>query len=358
MESLEQPKPINIYAIRNTALEVWRVLKWKLWIALLFGLFLGGLLFYNQRNKTTTFAAINTFMLEDEIMGDMQSSGGTGIMTLLQGQGNANNKAVIVEIALSSMLLEKTLLNSTIINGKWQSLGNYYLELTGRRTKLNTDKRYINFNLDSTYRYNKRPDFDFLLRQLALTIRPNIVAKVKESGLIEHTFNFWNEEFARVFAEQHIRQISAFYIEKRMEKAAALLAFSKRKVDSLRSALAGQEYGLANLRDESFGTVMSRALVPEFTFNRNISVLSTQYTEAVAAFNMAKLEYEKRKPLITTVDDARSPLPSASGRPVFFGLVGFVLGFVLGLVGLVASYFIKEYLRNQRNLYRDNLSAP
>jgi hypothetical protein len=358
MESLEQPKAINIYAIRRTAIEIWSASKRKLWIALLFGILIGGLLFYNQKNKQTMFAAINTFMLEDEIMGDMQGASGTGLLTLLQGQGNANNKAVIVEIALSSMLLEKTLLNSTVINGKWQSLGNYYLELTGRRSKLNADKRYKNFNLDSSYKYNKRPDFDFLLRQLALTIRPNIIAKVKESGLIEHTFTFWNEEFVRVFAEEHIKQISAFYIEKRMEKAASLLTFSRRKVDSLRYALSGQEYGLANLRDESFGTVMSRALVPEFTFNRNISILTTQYTEAVAAFNLAKLEYEKRKPLITIVDDARSPLPSITGRPIFFGVIGFVLGIILGLGGLVGSYLLKGYLRGQKSQYLEKISEP
>lgn len=354
MEALEQPKAINVFAILDIVKKVWRFVRKKWWLPLLLGLLIGGLLFRKEANKPTQFTAVNTFMLEDEIMGDVQGGAGAGgILTMLQGQGSASNKAVIVEIALSSKLFEKTLLGSAMINGKWQSLGNYYLELTGKRKMLSLDDKFKAFNLDSTYIYGRRPDFDFLLRQLALTLRPNITAKVKESGLIEHRFTFWNEEFARVFAAEHISQISAFYIEKRMEKAVSLLTFSRRKVDSLRAALSGQEYGLANLRDYSFGTVMTRAMVPELTYTRNIELLSTQYAEAMAAFNLAKFEYEKRKPLISIVDDARSPLSSVTGRPVFMGGIGAVVGFMLGVFILVGFFFGKQYMRDQREKFEE-----
>lgn len=356
MEALEQPKAINVFAILEIARKVWRFVRKKWWLPLLVGSIIGGFLFRKEANKPTQFTAVNTFMLEDEIMGDVQGGAGAGaggILGMLQGQGSASNKAVIVEIALSSKLFEKTLLGSAMINGKWQSLGNYYLELTGKRKMLSSDTKFKSFNLDSTYQYGLRPDFDFLLRQLALTLRPNITAKVKESGLIEHRFTFWNEEFARVFAAEHIGQISAFYIEKRMEKAVSLLTFSRRKVDSLRAALSGQEYGLANLRDASFGTVMTRAMVPELTYTRNIELLSTQYVEAMAAFNMAKFEYEKRKPLISIVDDARSPLSSVTGRPVFMGGIGAVVGFILGAILLVGLYFGMQYMRDQREKFEE-----
>jgi hypothetical protein len=358
MEAQEQPKPINVFAIAEIAGKVWRFVRKRWWLPLALSLLVGGLLFRKENNKTTLFTAINTFMLEDEIMGDMQGAAGGGILTMLQGQGKANNKAVMVEIALSSKLFEKTLLASAMINGKWQSLGNYYLELTGRRKQLSGNPKYKDFNLDSTYQYGNRPDFDFMLRQLALTLRPSITAKVKESGLIEHRFTFWNEEFARVFAAEHISQISAFYIEKRMEKAVSLLTFSRRKVDSLRAALSGQEYGLANLRDASFGTVMTRAMVPELNYTRNIELLSAQYAEAMAAFNLAKFEYEKRKPLISIVDDARSPLSSVTGRPVFIGGVGAVAGFFLGTLLVVGIYFGGNYVRDQKQKFKEEKALP
>jgi hypothetical protein len=351
MEETVAEKSINVFSILEIVKTVLRTIKRFWWVPLLTGLILASLLFMKERRKPTLFTAINTFMLEDEIMGEMQSAAPGGLLSMLQRSGSSSNKGVMVEIAMSSMLFEKTLLSSTYINGKWQSLGNYYLKLTGREEKLKSDPNFKNFFLDSTYEYGVRPDYDFLLRQLALTIRPNIVAKLKESGLIEHRFTFWNEEFARVFAAEHIRQISMFYIEKRMEKAGSLLEFSRRKVDSLRSALSGQEYGLANLRDAQFGAVMTRSQVPELSFSRNIQLLSAQYTEAVAAFSMAKLEYEKRKPLISIVDDARSPLSSVTGRPVFMGGIGGIAGFILGIAGLVGWYFAKQYLVSQKALY-------
>jgi len=351
MEGSASEKSINIFSILEIVKKVLRIVRRLWWVPLVSGLLLAALLFMKERRKPTLFTAINTFMLEDEIMGEMQSAAPGGLLSMIQRSGSTNNKGVMVEIALSSMLFEKTLLSSAFISGKWQSLGEYYMKLTGRSEKLKADPVFKDFFLDSTYEYGVRPDYDFLLRQLALTIRPNIVAKVKESGLIEHRFTFWNEEFARVFAAEHIRQISMFYIEKRMEKAASLLEFSRRKVDSLRTALSGQEYGLANLRDAQFGAVMTRSQVPELSFSRNIQLLSAQYSEAVTAFSMAKLEYEKRKPLISIVDDARSPLSSITGRPVFMGGIGGVAGFILGIAGLVGWYFAKEYLTVQKALY-------
>jgi len=358
MEAIETQSNINVYAVLDIIKALWLYLLRRLWIPVILMVFFGWLFYRSEIKKPTLFVAVNTFMLEDEIMGDIQTPAGGGVLSILQGKGTAGNKAVMVEMALSSMLFEKTLLASGMINGKWQSLGNYYLDITGRGKQLKGDPKFKSFNLDSTYKYGVRPDYDFLLRQLALTIKPSLTSKVKESGLIEHVFTFWNEEFARVFAAEHIRQISDFYIDRRMEKAATFLVFTKRRVDSLRNALSGQEYGLAGFRDVSFGTVMTRAKVPELTYNRNINLLNIQYGEAIAAFNLAKYEYEKRKPLISIVDDARSPLSSINTRPVFKTGIGCVIGFVSGVLLVIGYYFGAAFLKKQKtDFYESQVST-
>lgn len=355
MEDFQAPKkPINIFAILDQLRPAFRFVLRRWWIVLVVSLSVGGFMYYREHSKSTVFLAVNTFLLEDEILEELGGgSGGTGLLSILQGQGGTtNNKQVLVDLALSYLLIEKTLLHSCVINGKWQSLAKRYLELTGRIESLAADKELKNFAPDSTYKFNRNASQDYLMRSLAIEIAPNITATVKESGIIEHKMTFWDEEFTRVFSANHIREISEYYTEKRMEKAAQLLAYTSRKMDSLQTRLSGQEYGLAQLNDEGFGVVMSRARLPELSYKRNIGLITSQFLEAVTANNLARLEYEKRKPMITVVDDARSPLASSGGDPVKGATIGLVLGLLLGIVGVGGSYFLLQMLESQKAQYR------
>jgi hypothetical protein len=347
-------KPVNIFEILEQVKPALHYVRRRWWLVLLITLSLSAFMGYREYTKTTVYEAINTFLLEDEILEELGGgSGGTGLLSILQGQGGAtNNKLVLVDLALSYQIVEKTLLNSYSINGKWQSLGRRYMELTGRLEGLAADKAYKTFAPDSTYKFGVHPAHDYLLRKMAIEISSSIVAKTKESGIIEHKMVFWDEEFTLVFSKFHIKEISEYYTQKRLEKAAQLLAYTGRKMDSLEARLAGQEYGLANLNDEGFGVVMSRARLPELNYKRNINLITSQFIEAVTANNLARLEYEQRKPMITVVDDARAPLRSSSGKPVKGAVIGFVIGLLLSTIGVGGTYFLRNMLKAQKEQYQ------
>jgi hypothetical protein len=354
MEEFQAPKkPINVFEILDQLKPAFRYVLRKWWLILAITFSVSAFMFQREYSKSTVFEAVNTFLLEDEILEELGGgSGGTGLLSILQSQGGTtNNKQVLVELALSYQLIEKTLLHSCIINGKWQSLAHRYLELTGRSESLATDKAFKNFAPDSTFLFGRNNAHDYLMRTLAIEIAPNIVATTKESGIIEHKMTFWNEEFTRVFSANHIREISEYYTQKRVEKAAQLLAYTGRKIDSLQARLVGQEYGLAQLNDEGFGVVMSRAKLPELNYKRNIGLITSQFLEAVTANNLARLEYEKRKPMITVVDDARSPLASSSGDPMKGAIIGLVAGLLLSIVGIGGMYFLLKVLKVQKEQY-------
>jgi hypothetical protein len=354
MEDLQSPKkPVNLFELLEQIRPAARFLIRRWWIVLIMALGLSGFMVWREKSKSTMYTATNTFLLEDEILEDLGGKGnGTGLLAILQGQGGTtNNKLVLVDLALSYQLMEKTLLHSCMINRKWQSLGWRYLELTGRLESLAANKALKNFSPDSTYKFGRNHNHDYLLRSLAQEIAPNIVATTKESGIIEHKMTFWDEEFTRLFSINHIREISEYYTQKRLEKAGQLLTYTQRKIDSLERRLKGQEYSLAQLNDQGFGVVMSRAKVPEANFKRNIDLISAQYIEAVTANNLARLEYEKRKPMITVVDDARSPLSSERGKPVKAFIIGFILGLFLGIVSVGGAYFIRKALLDQKTKY-------
>jgi hypothetical protein len=358
MEDFQSPKkPLNIYEVLDQVKPALHFVRVKWWLVLVISVGLGAYMYQREASISKVFEAVNTFLLEDEILEELGGGkGGTGLLSILQGQGGStNNKLVLVDLALSYQLIEKTLLHGCMINGKWQSLAKRYLDLTGRSESIAADKELKNFTPDSTFIFGRNAAHDFLLRSLAIEIAPNISAITKESGVIEHKMTFWDEEFTRIFSANHIRELSEYYTEKRLEKASQLLKYTGRKMDSLERKLAGQEYGLAQLNDEGFGVVMSRARVPELNYKRNIELISSQYIEAVMANNLARLEYEKRKPMISVIDDARSPLSSKEGNPVRGATIGFIAGLFLGVIVVGAWFFVKKILLDQKEKYMQNM---
>jgi len=354
MEDLQSTqKSINVYEVVQQLRVVQRYVLKRWWILLIFSLGLALYMGYRENSQTTIYEAVNTFLLEDEIMEELGGgNGGSSLLSILQGQNVAvGSKLVLVELALSYHLIEKTLLRSCMIDKKWQSLGKHYLEITGRMKSITGNPAFKNFNPDSTYKFGVNADHDYLMRSLAKEIAPNITATKKESGIIKYSIKFWQEEFTRIFSINHIKEISGFYTEKRLEKASQLLKYTSKKMDSLEMRLKGQEYGLAQLNDEGFGVVMTRAMVPELNYKRNINILSSQYVEAVTANNLARLEYEKRRPVITIIDDARSPLSSESGNLIQGIVIGLFAGLILGIAVLVGVFYLNRYWTDQKKSY-------
>jgi len=307
--------------------------------------------FLGERSKKPVFTTKITFMLEDEIVGDgPKSSSGSQILMALSGQGNSNNKGILVDLATSNKLVEQTLLQTVQIESKPQMLVNLYLEVMGYRArwKKEGNETWVKKFYKEGYNLGADKEMDYMLRSLSNEIKLSLKPSVVESGLLTMTYSSRNEMFTKVFLETHLNTISNFYINKKVERAESLVKFAKRKKDSIMMLLSGKTYGLANMQDQGFGAVMRRSAVSQIQTRTDIEILEKQYAESSAALSAASIDLERRRPFISVVDDIRMPLeakwPNPLKKAISIAIVFTLLGFAL----IVGALFGVDILAAQK----------
>lgn len=344
-----KPKP-NIYQLLNTYMPlIRRGFKWW-WICLVLGGGLGAWYYIKNANTPVKYNAMVSFMLEDDISGQGGGSATTTnpMLLAMAGMSGNSNKMVIIDLSTSNKLIEATLLKKVKIGNKEQILVNYFVDAFGHRGAWNNDKDLKNFVIKEDYQVGQNPRFDYVLRSYSRGIKSVLATSVQESGIFKMVYSSTDEMFTKVFMDTHLAVISDFYILRKVEKSANLVKFATKKRDSIASLLVGRDYGLATIQDNSFGFVKKAVVVPELQIKRDISILTQQYNEIVAALNNAKLEMERRKPFITVIDDIRTPLETESENPLMKSIFITLIVFILGIALTLGFFLGKDYLKKQK----------
>ncbi len=352
--SVNQNKGFNIFDFLQKARPFLLELRKKWYVLVLLGIVFGCIGYYTESKKPTIYSAQITYMLEDEILGSGQANANP-LMAAISGQGApASSKAVMNDLTMSNKLIEMTLLSQAEIENRKILLVNYYQEFSGYLEKNNTKDP---FWYRDTYNIGQNQALDTRLRSLSSILKLSLKAKVMESGLLKMDLSSEDEKFTKFFLEQHLKTISDFYINKRIEKAQLAVNSIKRRKDSLNAVIQGKEFAAAAILDNSFGAVMRRAQVPEVQVRKDITILNNQYVESINALTGARAELEKRRPFIAIVDDVRYPLNSVAPKVITQGLISFVIGIVIGLFLLVGKDFGGDYIKKQKQVFNQTIKT-
>lgn len=348
----EEEKKINVFEIwENKVVPVLTSVIKYWYIPPILAVLAFVFIYSKERSKKPSFTAKITFMLEDDIMSESQQAGsGSQILMALSGQRTQSNKAVLVDLGLSNKLVEETLITTVEFDSLRIPLVNYFMDHCGYRDIWNEEenKDLIKFNFPKDYEIGSDRNKDYWLRVFSNEIKLTLKSQVMESGLIVMNYTSSNELFTKKFLETHLKTISEFYINKKIERAHSVLKFARRKKDSLQALLSGKTYGLANMQDQGFGVVMRRAKVPEIQVTRDISIINQQYAESVAAVSGASIDLERQKPFISVVDDIRLPLLSTWPKPLNKALVFSILVLILGFAGIAGILLGIDFLKEQK----------
>lgn len=353
--SSDKSSGFNIFSVIHTVKPYFHIIAKRWYIAATAACLMGLKSYLDERKISPSFSAQLTYMIEDEVLGTNQQSAGNPLMAAITGQAPTSNKAIMNDLAWSNKLIENTLLKKASIKGKNVLLANYYQQNLGYIQGDNPADAYW---FKDTYSIGQDDKLDYRLRMLSNSIKLSFKATTLESGLLKMSFSSNDEQFTKLFLEEHLKTVSEFYISKRMERAANMVRLSTRKRDSLQALLQGKEYGIAAVQDRSFGTVMKRAAVPELQLRRDLTLISAQYTESVAALSAARLELEKKKPFISVVDDIRFPLDAKYPKPLVKAITGLLIGLMIGASLPILFSLGKEQLRLQKEKYLAGQQGP
>lgn len=349
----EQMSPKDILKKFGQGKELFK----KYWKLILLCVILGGVLgwVYDKYNyKPTRYMGFLTFNLEtgqgQNDMGgisDLASAFGLG-GGAQAGAGGLFFGENFILLVKSRTMLEKALMKEVTIKGKKYILANYYIEKSG----ILADEWKGNEKLQKL-RFTQKPRNQFSTQESVAMMA--VVKKIDEETSFskqspKSTFttlkcNTEDELLSKVWLETLIATISDYYTTVSTKKTQEVLKVAKRRVDSLASALSGNDSRLARFADQNQQVVAQQARVAENRLTRNTSLLASMYFEAVRSLESIRMSLVKETPLLTIIDEPVLPLMTE----VYEEGKNIKAGILIGLVVSIVIIFLRKTYQDIMN---------
>ncbi|WP_460692675.1 Wzz/FepE/Etk N-terminal domain-containing protein [Mucilaginibacter puniceus] len=308
--------------------------------------------------KTTTYNAVLTFVLQDE-----KASGGmSGALGLANqfgidlGTGGASGEFSgdnLIELMKSRSMVERALLTNVTINGKTQTLAEYYIDFNNVRKEWRgkSDLENMHFVAGADRSKFTRKQDSILGRFHESLISSNVkIGKIdKKLSIISINVNSKNELFAKYFAEVLEKVVSDFYIQTRTEKAAKNVAILQHQTDSVSSALYGSISGVASSIDNTPNPnpLLVSLRVPSQRRQIDVQKNTAILTQLAANLEIAKMSLLQETPLIQVIDRPILPLEKKMmGKVSGIAKGGLMAGFLI-VLSLTGIYFYKRIISDE-----------
>lgn len=326
-------------------LQEWiRYLRSK-WLIILIAAIIGGCLglIYSILKKPQYIATL-TFALEEKSQGSQLGAyaglaSQFGINLGGGSTGGAFSGDNIMDLMKSRLMITKALLSGININGKEQSLADYYIDFNhfnDHSKKVSEDHASISFPLSSnmdSLTYSQDSLMGNLYQQV---LKSNLtVDKMdKNSDIIAVTCKSPNQLFAKYFTEALMKNVSAFYVQTKTKRAASNLAILQSRLDSVRKAYSGALYGTAASIDQNLNPIRAVVNVPSIKNQTEAQMLVAEYAELAKNLEIAKMSLLQETPLVQVIDKPILPLKETKVGRVRCMIIGSFICFFLTMCGV------------------------
>jgi len=335
-------------------LQEWYRFLLSKWIVLVLAAIIGGAIGVGYAfTQKPEYTASLSFALEDEKSGGGGLSGALGLASSLgidlgTSAGGAFSGANLIELMKSRKIVEKALLNPISINGKTQSLAQYFINFSelNKEWSDNPALKNIVFEVDAN-RSKFTLQQDSILGNLYASIAGangllSVAQKDKKVSIISIEVKSTNELFSKAFTESIAQEVSSYYIEIKSKKAKQNVEILQHQTDSIRAELNGAIVGVAAAADNTFGLnpAMMVRKAPGTRRQVDVQANTAILTQLVTNLEMAKVSLRKETPLIQVIDKPILPLKKDKvGKLKSLLLGGFLAGFLTALVLVFKKLF-------------------
>jgi hypothetical protein len=339
---LTNTEEISLKELINKIKELWAYLL-KRWTTILCAGILGGALGFTYAYfKKPIYIAELSFALED----DKSSGGGFGAAMGLASQfgvdlggasgGGAFSGDNLLVLMKSRSMVESTLLTPITIDGKSQTLANFYIYFNDLRKKWQSKPALKNIQfLPNANRSSFTLQQDSLLGAIYKNITKSILSvdkTDKKLSIITVKVNSENQIFSKLFTEVLVKTVSDFYINTKTKKAVQNVNILQKQTDSVRRQLNAAITGVASSADINPNANPALQILRTPSQRRQVDVQANQaiLTQLVANLEISKVSLRKETPLVQIID--RPILPLEKER------VGKLKGLIIG--GMITSFII------------------
>ena len=294
------------------------------------------------------YTAELTFVVEDQ-----QSSGGAlGAMSGMASQfgfdiGGSTSTTFsqnnILEFLKSRGVVEAALMQTRKVNKKEDLLIEHYLHINKIKDLWESDIDLTPVSFHGILTQNN----DSVSGDIWMSIiEDELVVKLQsdEANIINLSYTSVNDEFAKIFVEALIEQMSEMYISHQTAQTNNTLDFLSSRSDSVFMELEIAEEEFAKVKDINQRIVKASGRLKELQLMRRVEVLNTMYLEIVKNLELSKLTLLNQTPIIQIIDKPILPLEEEFKSKTALGLLGAFLGGFLSLIFFIFRKLFKDAL--------------
>jgi hypothetical protein len=333
--------------------DIYKVfVKWirfllRKWAVLIIIAILGGVIgIIISLYSKTEYTATITFALDDDKGAGNPLGGALGLASSLgvdigTSAGGAFSGINLLELLKSRRMFERALLKPIEQN---KSIMDYYLSTTGLDIKFKKlgDQSLHSFDPSLSYK-NHSVSQDSVLAIVYNKLSKDAVSvyqKDKKISIITVDVKELDEKFAKIFCENLVNEVAAFYIETKSKKARTNVEVLERQADSVRRELNNAISGVALATDNVYNLNTAFNIYKAPTAKRQVDVQANTaiLTQLVTNLELARVNLRKETPLIQLIDTPIYPLPKKKLGKFKGGLLGGVLFDILGIIIITYKY--------------------
>jgi len=328
--------------------EWWKYLLSKWVVILIAGIVGGALGFTYTYFKKPAYKAELSFALEDD-----KSGGGLSAAAGIASQfgfdlggsgGGAFSGDNLLELMKSRSMIQKTLLTTVNINGKSETLAEFYIDNNGLRKDWERNDKLKNIHFlpgDDPAKFTLQQDsllgtFHKALIDYSLSVDK----KDKKLSIIAVSIVSGNELFSKLFVEILTKTVSDFYVETKTKKSVQNVAILQHQTDSVRRELNNAITGVASSIDATPNANPGRQVLRAPSQHRQVDVQANQaiLAELVKNLEVSKVALRKETPLVQIIDAPILPLEKIKSSKM---IAMIVWGTLFGLITVFVLCFKK-----------------
>ena len=355
-EEKKQPASPDEITLKELILKIqggYRYLRSKWLILLIAGIIGGALGLGYAMIKKPVYIATLTFALEEKSQGNsmgsyagLASQFGINLGNTGGGVFSEDNMMILMK---SRRMITQTLLSEINVNGKPESLADYYIHFNHLREAWKKSSKVPD---NISFPVNANPDsLSFVQDSLMGNFCDRITKKYlsidkidKNASIIGVTCKSPDELFARYFTDALVSNVSKFYVQTKTSRATVNVDLLQSRLDSVKRAYTGALYSTAASTDQNMDPVRAIVNVPRIRNQSNAQILGAEYAELAKNVEIAKMTLLQETPLVQVIDRPVLPLKKERlGKLKGIILGGGLLGF-LTIVILMSQNILKRLL--------------
>jgi len=282
-------------------------------------------------------------------LADLASS--FGFSGLIGGSSNgAFSGDNLLEIIKSRKAVELTLLTPVAIDGKSQTLMDFYLDFSKirkslKKVKNNNQLRDLAYPIgQNRATFNRVQDsmlfvvYDSFLKSQTL----KVTRKDKKVSIVNLSFSSKDELFSKYFVEVLMNKTYEFYRETKTSQSRYNIDMMQQKADSVKALYEAALYKGAGYSQVNINPALQYAAVPRIKQEGEAQLYGTVYTEILKNLETLKLDLARETPLVQLIDEPRLPLKKDKLGKIKGTFLGGVIGGILIVVYLLSMLYVKE----------------